>query len=92
MIEASSDRVIDAFIVGMLSGGDADMLEAIKSVRKFAGRDVVSAVVGFERSETWFARQCVDGIFPLAFPVSSVDLCQIILGGVDENRILEGNS
>jgi signal transduction histidine kinase len=92
LIEASSDRVIDAFIVGMLSGGDADMLEAIKSVRKFAGRDVVSAVVGFERSETWFARQCVDGIFPLAFPVSSVDLCQIILGGVDENRILEGNS
>lgn len=90
--EASSDRVIDALIVGMLSGGDADMLGAIKSVREYVGRDVVSAVLGFERSETGFTKECMDGVFSLAFPVSSVDLCRIILEGVDENRILENNS
>lgn len=91
LIESSSDRIVDALIVEASSANVKDALESIQSVRKFVGHEVVSALVRLKDENSEVPVELLDRVVSLVTPISSMDLCHLILQGVDENRVFENN-
>ena len=89
LIESSSDRIVDALIVEALSESIESGIESIQAVRKFVGHEVVSALVRLEDGSAEISDMLLEGVVSLVAPISSIELCQVILKGVGENRTIE---